>query len=587
MNTKLNNTTYQVKDILKLEKKNFYQAKIFWQKLDFNKRLRILLAARGIERKQLISLSNDSKKLIRKLTPDEFYYTVLELEPEETITILTLCSNKQLTYLLDLTGWIQDKLAPTRYEIWLPILLEIGAKRVKRWLITTDLETLTLLFNHWIQVTKYLISQDEQEPPDNLPEFTLDGVYFIEFRNQFSTSFVAQILTLLKNEIPERYYEILESILWELKSDITEDAARWRQGRLIDYGFPERLDAIKLWTRPEAGEAEWNNLTCQNKLENFPSPPPRSNTLLELLSPQHTISILANNLSNIAADALRAELTYIANCAIVSLRTELTVHKIVTKTIREGLGLVNLGLEILAQKQPGKISLKQAKTILERLPLTILARQGAQAIRKISQQAWTLVNKGWLKNLPTKLYLLGPPLSYWLIGLLAKQPRCYDPKLKENCDYRSFLGLTDLLQGEHCLKQAELWGEILYKTTSISHQDLLKLFNTSIWPDDPRQITLPTIIGTWFTRKCLGLKGFSAIPSKYLKKVATILQTEIKGPLAQELIKSCQKIETKTEITLAKNLLYNVLANLEEEYKLLKCQSKLDYRFITGIIIKK
>ncbi len=572
-------------DILALEQKNPRRAEELWHGLGFEERLRAVLAARGVERERLITLARDSRELTQALAPDEFSRTVLELGPEDAGTLLALSSDEQLTYLLDLTGWVKEAFAPSRYEAWLPLLLEGGTERIQRWLESSDLEVLALLFAHWMRVVKYLPSQDEQEPPDDLPEFTLDGVYHIEFRAPPTAGFVAQVLVLLKSEMEGRYHEVLGAMLWESAAGMADDAARWRRGRMLDQGFPERLEALELWARPRPGEADWAGQPRKADLGFLSDAPPRSDSLLELLSPDRALPQAARALDSRAADALRAELAYVANCAVVALEAEPADPEAVARAGLEGLGLVNLGLELVAQTQPGQGG--AVRSILERLPLAALARQGSEAIRGLNRRAWALVSEGWLKELPTSLHLLDAPLDRWLAGLLFKRPRCFDPGLGQGREYRAFQGLADFTQAERYLAQSEFWGRLLFDLMGITRQEFLGLFEGPVWPEDQRQIKLSTVMGTWLARRALGLAGLAPLPAEHLGQAVAALQAGLKGPLARELAESCQGLGQAAEAALAGDMLRRTLAGLEREVGLLQTGGEIDPRFVQGLVVER
>jgi hypothetical protein len=569
-------------DLLALEKKDPRRAEALWHGLSFDQRLRVVLAARGVERERLIILARDTAELTQALTPDEFVRTVLELEPEDAGELLAMSSDEQLEYLLDLTGWVREEFAPTRYEAWLMLLLEAGGGRVLRWLKHTDLEVLALILAHWIRVVKYLPSQDEQEPPDNLPEFTLDGVYYIEYRASTSASFVAQVLVLLKSEMPDRYQEVLEAMLWESASEMAADAVRWRYGRLMDHGFPDRLEALDICARPRPGEADWAGQPRKADLGFLEDAPLRSDAVLSLLPPEVTLPAVAGSLAPRAADALRAELAYVANCAVVALDADPADPEAVDRAVAEGLGLVNLGLELLAQADPVK-----AVAILERLPLIVLARQGAEAIRAMNHRAYALVNKGWLAGLPTSLLILDPPLDRWLAGLLYKRPRCHDPGLSEGWEYRTFLGLDDLAQAKRFLNQAEFWGKLLHELMGVTRKELLAVFRTKVWPEDTREIKLSSLVGTWLGRRALGLSGLAPLSAERLGEAVSALQAGLRRPLSVELAASCLALADPAEATLAEEMLRGALEILGRQIETINPRGKVDPRFVGGLVVER
>jgi hypothetical protein len=571
--------------LLELEKSDPRAAESLWHGLRLEERLRVVLKARPLEREKLITLARDSEALVQALAADEFAATVLELGPEDAGLLLGHSSDEQLNYLLDLTGWVKEEFAPRRYEIWLPLVLDAGADRLERWLLSCDLEVLTLLFAHWFTVVKFLASQDEQEPPDDLPSFTLDGVYFIEFHDQASAAFPAQVLVLLKSELEHRYYEVLESMLWESPSSMAEDAARFRRGRMMDQGFPERLEALQLWAVPPPGEADWQKLPSKLSL-GFPGKsPPRSGALLGLLPPDQALPSLAGSLEGSALDALKAELAYVANCAVVAMDADPAEPEAVARAAGEGLGLVNLGLEILAGAQGGQAG--QAAAILERLPLSALARQGAAAIRELNRRAWRLLREGWLAGIPTTLHILDEPQDRWVGGLLIQRPRCYDPGLGAGREYRAFLNLADLERSRHYLDLAEFGGRLLFDLLGMDRQELLALLDAEVWPADPQQIKLSTVVATWLARRALGLPGLAAIPVESLEAAVAALQEGLKGDLARQAQEACQALTDPAEASLAGESLRQVLGHIQRELGGLAKNALMDPRYLAGLVIER
>ena len=553
-----------------------------WQNLDFKTRLRTVLAADLEQREILLTMAKDARALVWAMAPDDFAQSVLAAGPDDSGALISLSSDKQLTFLLDLTGWSEERFAPSRYETWLPLLLEAGSNRALSWLNSSDLEVLSLLFAHWFKVVKWVPSQDEQEPPDDLPSFTLDGVYHLEFHNQKTAGFVAQIMVLLKSENPQRYLDVLESMLWEPAAQLAEDGLRWRNGRLADAGYPGRTEAMELWAKPRPGEERWPNAPSKASL-GFPDKVvPRRDPLCSTMPDQELLPALCGGLDLEAYDALAAELAYVANCGVVAFNADPTDQEAVSRAGRESLSLVNLGLELLSQDEPGDTA-----AILERLPLPALARQGAQAVRQLNFEGWKLVREGWLKNIPTGVMVLDPPLDRAVAGLIFPQPRCYDPNLGEDREYRAFRNLADLAQARRQLQQAAFWGRLLYDLLGIKPQETAALFQASVWPEDPEEIKTSAILGTWLARRALGLGGLAPIGKDELPKALAALQKGLAGPLSEELNQSCCALTDPEEAALSGQLLRGVLGKLQYELGRVDPEIKPDPAFIYGIIVER
>lgn len=566
-------------DILKLAQGDPRRGEALWHGLSRPERLRTVLAARGMERERLIVLAADSRELTQELPPDEFAATVLEVGPEDAGALIELCSDEQLTYLLDLTGWQRESFAPERYQIWLPMILEAGAQRLERWLATTDLEVLALLLRHWVRIVKFLVSQEQQEPPDDLPTFTLDGVYFIDFIDPKTQGFVAQVLVLLKSELPDLYNQTLEASLWEHASELEEYASRWRAGRLADHGFPDRLESLELWAAPAPGETHWQKLPP--KVAASQTAVARSDRLTSLLPAQEFLPALAGQLDGAAADMLRGEMAYIASCGVVALEADPASPEEVDRAAKESLGLVNLGLGVLAQGDAAR-----AREIATRLSLAALARHGAAAIRRLNRRAWVLSQEGWLSKMPTGLHILEPPLDHWLAGLLYARPRCYDPRLGDGREYRAFVGLADLEAAGDALDQAGFWGVLLLELLALDPQEIRELFAQRVHPADVTDIKLGHILGTWLARREMGLEGLAPIPANRLPEAVTALQKGLAGGLDNELADSLRALPDPSQAALAGRALRGVLRRLSLELSRLDPQGELDPRFIAGLVVE-
>ncbi len=573
---------------VELSRREPRRAERLWQALSPQQRLRTVLAGDPVQRERLITLAKDSAWLVRSLPADEFARTLFELDGEEAATLLEHCSGEQLGYVMDLTGWVDEKFSPSRYGSWVPLILHGGAGPLDRWLRGADPEVLSLLFAHWFEVVKWLPSQEEQEPPDHLPQFTLDGVYFLRFRDEKNSTPVVQVLVHLKSEMPQRYTQVLEAMLWEPASLLASEALRWRRGRLADQGFPDKLEALELWARPRPGETDWKKLSPKLKERFFQDAPPRSDAMLELLPPGAALPALAAELEPARADALRAEAAYIANCGVVALGADPADPKAVRRAARESLGLVNLGLGILVQEETSQGGGEQvAAQILSRVSLAALARTGAQAIRELNQRAHRLMREGWLQGLPTGLHLLEPPLDRVLAGLMFPRPRFHDPSLGEGREYRSFTSLADLEQARRQLEQAEFWGELLFDLMGLRREEVAGLVVGEVWPDDPLEIKISAVVGTWLARRALGLAGLAPIPADRLNQALAALQDGLKGELARELEESCRALPDPRRARLAGELLRGVLRRLEEELARLNLQAELNPAFIYGVVSER
>lgn len=564
--------------ILQLQKTDPARSQELWQKLNAKEQLQAVLSAPDAKQKlELILLAKDSAALTQALNGNNFMRLVMDIGPEDSVELISMSSDEQLTHLLDLTGWDQEDFSPERYEAWLPLLLEAGPEKMVDWLKSTDMEVLALLGQHWFSVVKYIPSQEQQEPPDDLPEFTLDGVYFLEFRNPKLAAIVAQVLVVLKSELPQRYLDMIEAMRWEISSELNEFARRWRQGRLLDNGFPLRENALNLWALPKPEEYNWQNMPP--KYASMHEDYPQGGYWQDLLPQDELLPQVITRLSRQDLEQLNQEMAYIANCGIVALNANPADARITWQAGREALSLVNLGLSILSEQDP-----VQAGAIITRMPLDALARHGAQAIRKLNNQAWTLMQEGWMKDLPTGLNLLDAPLDHWLAGILFKLPRYYDKGNKP--EYRGFFTIGEINEAQEHLDEAVFWGKLMFELLGWQRLDMLAMLTAPAWPQDPAERKLSHILGTWLARRSLNLAPeLAPLPQSQLKPAILALQKGFSGQWASQALASSKSLQNQRESALAGKLLSQAIQNLSNQLRYVNIEAEIDPAFITGLII--
>ncbi|MDR1396466.1 MAG: DUF6178 family protein [Desulfarculales bacterium] len=566
----MNITDYNPENILRLEKTDPGQAQELWQSLSPEQRLKGILSANTPrEQTRLILLAQDSKELVQALSSDNFARLVMDIGPADCLEIVELSSDEQLTYLLDLTAWRREELDPDRYGAWLPVIMEAGPLKLKVWLESVDIETLTLLGRHWFTVWKYVPSQDEQEPPDDLPEFTLDGIYWLEFNRPDEAALAAQIMVVLKSELPDKYSQVMEAMRWEPDSELKEYARRWRQGRLQDQGFPSREEALSLWANPGPGESAWEN----KPLKYAPAGIHQESGIKAWGGFMAEDELLPSGLTCLTVseqDNLKQELTFIANCGIVALDADWADRKAAGRAAAESISLVNLGLSLLAgghESPASDLSAargQRAAAILRRLPLPVIARQGAGAVRGLNKQAWKILKTGWLKDLPTGFNLLDFPLDRWLAGLLFKLPRFYNQS--GSPEYRAFHNISELQQAQNALARIDFWGKLIFELAGLNRLEVLKTLTAPGWPEDPLDRKLSHLLFTYWVRQALKLPGLAPLKLHDLSRAVRIMKKKPAGSWRDQAGQSAGLL-AEPERGLAKSILNGLLDELETEFK--------------------
>jgi hypothetical protein len=170
-----------------------------FDELPIKKRIDIILNKRGKEREKLIIQSRDAKRIVQSLPEEEIFFTIKEIGEKDAVSIISLTSPRQMQYLLDIELWKRNQLDIKEGLNWLSIIAECGWDKIKEWIRTVDPDLIVTLLKKYIKVYKIDIDKYIEEI-DKFPSFTLDNIYFIEFKDIDSESILSNILRVINEE---------------------------------------------------------------------------------------------------------------------------------------------------------------------------------------------------------------------------------------------------------------------------------------------------------------------------------------------------------------------------------------------------
>lgn len=196
-------------------------------------------------RQERILASPQSLDLARSLSSESLFYTLKEIGLTDAVGLLGLASPEQVRDMVDLDCWRRDRLDAQRIVSWLMFLEEAGSGKLAEWALHADVELLVWLVKHHCEVVR---KADVEHESDFNPSryFSFDDQYFLRFVGDEEP-----ILTLLLERLrvlDYRFYtHILEQSLFELETQLEEEALRWRTARLADRGYPDFEQAREIF----------------------------------------------------------------------------------------------------------------------------------------------------------------------------------------------------------------------------------------------------------------------------------------------------------------------------------------------------
>lgn len=354
---------------------------------------------------------------MRALPADELWFLIRDLGLGDAAELVQLASPEQFRAFLDLDAWRGPTPDPGRALPWLRAARS-GALRsddaMAHWkdqLGALDPELVSLLLLDALRVHDLEQDPDPQLEGDRFLR-TPEGRYLIEFRAEGVDYLAARALVDdLYAEDPFQATRLLESVRWELRSELEESALRWRNARLADLGYPDLQEALSWFARPPAAPAAEPGL---------PERPPgfflagfRRGSLLDRA---------ATRLDPGAAERVEPQLAAAANAVLVADAVDPGDLEAVKRAVESARAMLELGLEAEAGSDESRAALVLAET-----PLKRLFQRGFGRVLELAWRAERLLGPGGAGTRSAPL--LDPPLGEAVAALARRRP-LYFPGLE-------------------------------------------------------------------------------------------------------------------------------------------------------------
>ncbi|TYO98691.1 hypothetical protein EDC39_10553 [Geothermobacter ehrlichii] len=481
-----NETTRRVGHLALLRKPSRLTAKEY-NALPFEERLALVQEASGKRKYDLIIDAADAPAIVERLPLQEIYLLARELGPEDMTELLALATPEQVTGLIDLDCWTQDRLNGKDALAWLAALAEAGDEQVLRVLTGMDFELLALMVGKWVRVT--YTPDDIEDEEERKALIARDGGYGIEYRDSETAKQVGYLLNLLFRHDPAVYWRLMETVRGEPESALEEDVFRWRNGRLLDQGFPEPFEAqvIYAWLDPDRADPDAWRRTVPMAFDPEVRAP---GYLLVRVTPKDLLAeVLAGGIDQETA----WELTYLLNKMFVADGIDIGDARQVDAGLRRLYATLNLALESLAGQD-----VEKAAHLFNGCYLEYLFRHGHSLVLRLARRARALAASSIAPYIDA-------PYRALLDALCRRRPECWEGAIEAGRGgFRPFARLAELRQVEECLERLEgqrrLFEEVL--PFELPPPDELDLDGCQI--DDASQISLSVFFLTALANQLLG-----------------------------------------------------------------------------------
>jgi len=433
-----------------------------WKKLSIERReILSLPAEKTLER---IIDAHQPAALVHSIPEEDLYFLVHDIGLEDSLQLLSLASNKQWEYMVDLEVWKKDRLEIRSITKWLDLLLKADAVRLIKWLISEKTEFLEFYLFKNIEVR---IREHDQDPSDfGEGYFTVDDTYYIKVMEdpagqisgilesdtepkRYRREFLVKFLKSIAAYDHVKYQQILHEALNIIPAEVEEEDFRMRNVRLAEKGFLPFDEAIGIYQplSPKNLKSRSAKSLIKDKELLLPVPFYPADMLKE--DNLFTRS-LARIEGNDILQQMQAEFAFLCNQVITADHKKVSDREELKDIVKKACGYISIGLDRMAEKEEGissKRRVDHCSLFLKKHPLSSVFRVGYGLALKLKWRAEKWLDKCWFAG-------QGLPLTFWeeewtgvLGGILIKKPLFYD-NYKSGLLYREFASINDIKETE-------------------------------------------------------------------------------------------------------------------------------------------
>jgi hypothetical protein len=424
-----------------------------------------LLRLPGKKALELILESPRPVTLVQSLAEEDLFWLVQEIGPEDALPILSLASNDQWQYLLDLELWTKDRLEIDSVNRWLDLLLKADPERFLIWGLREHIELIELHLFKNIEVR----IREEDESPSDFDEgyFSLDGLFYIRIKHERYDQTIRELFERLAEHDLNKFRQILLELAGVLPAEVEEHMYRFRNIRLAEKGFLPFEEAVGIYQylNPESLLVKEPQLRKVIREQQPAQPVPASTLLLVQDQDLFYISLRRIEESHIL-ERLQMEFTAMCNQIVSADGLVIRDKESLADVVRKACGYLDIGLEEATDGSPNK-----AARLLQEFPLHHIFRVGYGAALKLRWKTEKWLKESWFVRQAFDLSFWEDEWGEILEGLLKKRPLFYT-SFSEGKPYREFKSLEDITNCHRVLDEIMALDHLmslLFAQTAVAH----------------------------------------------------------------------------------------------------------------------
>lgn len=535
-----------------------------------------------------------STALVHSMAEEDFFFLVHDIGARDALELLSLASNRQWEYILDLEVWNRDRINVDAVTYWLNLLHQADPPRFIEW---TTKEKYDLL-EYYLHRTMELRVREEDEDPSDFGDgfFTYDSTFYLRFRedafNGFTDeesreeleNFVFTMLERLADEDHVAYQLMLLRTANVMPGESEEEALHFRNIRLAEKGFLPFEEAVGVYApiRPETVKKHPRKVLLSSMDENFNLPVPVNHSFLLSADTLFGKALQSIDVEEILND-IQVEFAALCNQIIAADQDPVREREALRTVVNKSCGYLGIGLHRLAgtEEPPGPV---ESGALLRDYPLADIFRTGYGLVAELRNRAVRWHRKSWFHKNLLALSFWGERLVGHIGGLLLKRPKFFCNYASGEL-YREFSSMQDIRAAESALNEAITFDGILSRME----------INIADFPND-YFITHENLLLTLWARKRIGVKKApKPIAIEKFRPFYRSLWSSAEAPpritdstrsdflnwMAEETEEPVFELSIK-----AGEALERLFRKVEDEFTSLSAEA-LDHRFVQLFMLKK
>ncbi|MCD6138559.1 MAG: hypothetical protein J7J91_08350 [Deltaproteobacteria bacterium] len=409
-------------------------------------RPRELLQLPGKKALDLILESGTPASLVQSMAEEDVFWLVQDIGPEDALPILSVASNDQWQYLLDMDLWQRDRLRIDSVNRWFALLLQADMERFLIWALRKQRELVKLHLSRNIDVR---IRNQDESPSDFAKDyFTFDNVFYIHIKSKDHYHTIRQLLERLAEHDLDKFHQVLLELNHVLPAESEENLYRLRSVRLAEKGFLPFDEAVGIYQHIDTDALVEKKPEVQ-KIIQQPQPSEPAPLSASLLIQDRNLFYKALKRIEPGPALERLQMEFAAMCNQIISADGLMVRdkEKLASVVRKACGYLAIGLERLAGNDTARACL-----FLQKTPLSQVFRVGYSAALNLKWKAEKWFRKSWFVRESLDLSFWDDEWGGILEGLLKKRPLFYTG-LSGGELYREFRNSSDISYCHSALEQ--------------------------------------------------------------------------------------------------------------------------------------